>query len=266
MTRSACLLSAPLLLALLAGCSGSTSDTAIPLGDAGPDGGADVILDGGGTLPTPPDGGGLCPPGECDYQTGVGCPATAPACIPALSGTTVAPACEPAGTGTTGVPCTQAANCAAGYTCSSDGQCHKLCCGGDWTGCDSPSEHCIVALSYAGPNGSAIATGAMLCYPVNTCNALTPSSCTTAGTLCQIVDPTGATACLPPSGKGITGDPCPCEAGFACLTEPDAGTSTCARLCGAVAGGAPPYCQEGEGTCTHYVNDPSGVGVCVTSP
>ena len=265
MNRKPLFASAPLLFLLVSGCTTGTGETAIPLPDgAAPDGGVEVILDGGGTPATPPNGASLCPTGECNYQTGAGCPASAPACIPALSGSTVAPACEPTGTGTTGVACTQATDCAAGYFCSADGQCHKLCCGGDWTACDSPSEHCLQQLSYAGPNGSVIATGAMLCYPVNTCNALMPATCTVPGTTCQIADATGATACIP-QGTGGVGEPCPCQGGFTCLVDPEAG-STCHRLCGAVEGGAAPYCQEGEGICTHYVNDPAGVGVCVTSP
>jgi hypothetical protein len=259
------------LLPLLPACtSGGPGDTAIPLPDGGvPEGGVEVILDGGGTPATPPNGAAACPSGQCNYQTGAGCPASAPACIPALNGAAVSPACEPAGTGTTGVACTQVTDCAAGYFCSADAQCHKLCCDGDWSGCDSPSEHCIQHLSYATSSGGTVDTHAMLCYPVNTCDALTPASCTTAGTTCQIADATGATACLP-EGAGGTGDPCPCKGGFTCLQPaPDgraSGPGTCHRLCGAVQGGAPPYCQEGEGICVHYVNDPPGVGECVTSP
>jgi hypothetical protein len=264
MNRSALFASAPLLFLFLSGCTTGTADTTLPLPDGGePDGGAEVILDAGGTPATPPDGASLCPAGECNYQTGVGCPAASPACIPTLNGSAVSPGCEPAGTGTTGVACAQATDCAAGYFCGADASCHKLCCGGDWTGCDSPSEHCLEQLSFATSSGGVVATGAMLCYPVNTCDALTPATCATAGTTCQIADATGATACLP-EGTGGAGDPCPCQGGFTCLVDPVKGP-LCHRLCGAVAGGAPPYCQENEGVCAHYVNDPAGVGVCVTS-
>ena len=36
----------------------------------------------------------------------------------------------------------------------------------------------------------------------------------------------------------------------------------CRRLCKAVAGGADPFCQSGEGTCVHYNRDPASVGEC----
>jgi hypothetical protein len=244
-------------LCLTAACDSSgtvDSQTKMSFGGSGGGSGEVVILDAGGDAATPPDGVTACPTGVCNYQSGIGCPAQTPACIPAGN---LSPECSPAGAGKTGSTCAKQADCAAGYFCvQTDAQCHKLCCGGDWTGCDSPSEHCITNLDY--PNGS---TGAMLCYPVNTCDALTPTSCTPAGTACLIADATGATACLPP-GTGGTGQPCPCQGGFACVTEPNA-ASTCHRLCKAVAGGAPPYCQAGEGDCVHHTRDPAGVGECL---
>ncbi len=149
------------------------------------------------------------------------------------------------------------ADCVAGYVCAAS-TCHKLCCGGDWTGCDSPTEHCLEGLSYAGTSG-AVPTGAMLCYPVDTCDALDPSSCPSP-TTCQIADATGATACLT-NGTGGSGSPCPCQGGFTCVV-PTGASPVCVRLCAAVAGGAAPYCQPNEGYCTHYTRDPAGVGEC----
>jgi len=249
-------------LALLfgAGCdsSGGTSDTQNLLpADAGPDA-VVVILDGGGSPAVPPDGAAACPAGACNYQTGVGCSGAAASCIPELQGTTAIPVCSPAGTVAAGVACSQATDCVAGYLCAG-GTCHKLCCGGDWTGCDSPTEHCIEGLSYAGATGT-IKTGAMLCYPVDTCAALTPSSCPSP-TTCQIADATGATACLP-DGTGEAGGACPCKGGFTCVSSATQ-APVCVRLCGAVAGGAAPYCQADEGYCTHYPRDPVGVGECL---
>jgi hypothetical protein len=250
-------------LLLVSGCDSSGSvDTGIPQHlDGGAPEGYVVILDGGGDAAVPPDGQAACPAGVCNYQTGEGCQPPTPACVPALgNGGVVTPACEAADAGVTGGSCSHATDCAPGYLCSSDSTCHKLCCGGDWTGCDSPSQHCIETLLYQGTDGGSVNTGAMLCYPINTCDALEPTSCTAPGTACVIADRTGATACLA-EGAGTTGQPCPCKGGFVCLT--DSKGTACHRLCGAVAGGAPPYCQTGEGICVHYNRDPPGVGECV---
>lgn len=245
---------------LAVGCGPSTGDTSSSGGiDAGPDV-VVVVLDGGGAPATPPDGASLCPQGgACNYQTGAGCPADHPACIPVADGNGgVAPACALTGPGANGAACAVAGDCAAGLLCA-EKTCHKLCCGGDWTGCPSANEHCIQSLVYGDGNGGTIATKAMLCYPVNTCDALAPSSCAQLGTTCQLADPTGATACLP-EGQGGSGDACPCKGGFACIVGEKGGE--CRRLCKAVEGGGDPYCQSGEGICTHFTRDPSGVGEC----
>src|SRR4051812_31804104 len=99
---------AALLLATGCDTGSGTTDTHIVMEfDAGPpDGGEVVILDGGGDAATPPDGPSMCPQGICNYQTGTGCTANAPACIPALNGSVVSPACSPTGTGKTGAACT----------------------------------------------------------------------------------------------------------------------------------------------------------------
>jgi len=222
-----------------------------------------VIFEEAGAPVTPPDGVAACPQGVCNYQTSAGCPATSPACIPVLNGGAAAPACSPAGTGKTGSTCAQQAECAPGYFCVlGANQCRKLCCGGDWSGCDSPSEHCIQFLNYGDGMGGVVATGAMLCAPVNTCSAIDPASCTQPGTACLIVDQTGATACVAP-GAGGAGDACPCQGGFVCVADAPDASPSCHRLCGAVPGGAPPYCQDGEGTCVHHARDPEGVGECL---
>ncbi len=243
------------------GCGASTGEGTTSTG--GPDAGPpeiEVILDGGGAPATPPDGASRCPQdGLCNYQTGAGCPAGTPSCLPLPDGNGgVAPACNLAGSGASGAACTAATDCAAGHLCV-EGTCHKLCCGGDWTGCASAGEHCLQGLVYGDGKGGTLQTKAMLCSPINTCDALVPSSCPKAGTTCQIADPTGATACLP-EGQGGSGDACPCQGGFTCLVGENG--SECRRLCKAVAGGGDPFCQSGEGICVHYNRDPSGVGEC----
>ncbi len=216
-----------------------------------------VNLDGGGAPAIPPDGGALCPSGACNYQTGVGCTA-GDSCLPTLENGHPAPVCVPSGTVAAGGACQNVEDCVAGHLCV--GQvCRKLCCGGDWSACDSASDHCFSAVDFSS-NGAVVSTGAMICVPTVACNPLEPSSCTTAGAACQIVDATGATACFAP-GTGGSGDPCPCQGGFVCR-EPKGQSAVCVRLCGAVEGGAAPYCAANEGTCTHYTRDPAGVGEC----
>jgi hypothetical protein len=246
------------LFAVGCGSAGEgTGGTGAP--DAGPDV-IEVVLDGGGEAAAPPAGAPACPQGGiCNYQTGVGCPAGASACVPLPDGKGgVAPACNVAGGIANGEKCTAAGDCVAGHLCV-EGTCHKLCCGGDWTGCASAGEHCIQNLVYPDGQGGTLQTNAMLCYPINTCDALVPGSCAVAGKSCQIADPSGVTACLP-EGAGASGDPCPCKGGFACIVGEAGGE--CRRLCKAVAGGGAPFCQSGEGVCTHYTRDPAGVGEC----
>jgi hypothetical protein len=247
-----------------AGCESGAGETdVLHPRDAGPDAEYPVNLDGGGEPAVPPDGVAACPNpnGLCNYQSGDGnCPIDAPSCIPASDGNGgITPVCSPAGAGKNGEPCAQITDCVAGYVCA-EGACHKLCCGGDWTGCPSADEHCIKKLSYGDGMGGVLPTGAMLCYPVNDCDALVPSGCPNAGETCQIVDATGATACFP-EGAGGAGDPCPCKGGFTCVVTEDG--SVCRRLCKAVVGGGDPYCPPGEGICTHFTRDPPGVGECV---
>lgn len=242
----------------LSGCS-SSNDTSPGGSDAGSDAGGSpgVILDGGGEISPPPNGESLCPQGACNYQTQQGCGATE-ACRPAVGANNqLSPACQSAGQGKSGDSCQDWTECAHGYLCAG-GECHKLCCGGDWTACPS-GESCIRRLLVQ-VGSQNVDSGASLCFPVNNCDVLDATSCQgQQGRSCQIVDPTGNVACAP-EGQGSVGDACSetvhCSAGFSCVAH------TCRRLCRAVAGGGDPSCPAGEGTCIHYNRDPAGVGEC----
>jgi hypothetical protein len=241
-------------------CGGSaesmTSTITYPPADAGPDA-VPVVLDGGGPVAVPPNGAAACPAGACNYQTGASCTGATSSCLPVISGAETVPQCTAPGTVAAGGACVAITDCVAGHACVGD-VCRKLCCGGDWTGCDSASDHCIETLSLVTDAG-VFATGANVCLPIDTCNALDPSVCTPAGTSCVIVDGTGATACVV-AGTGQAGAPCPCAGGFTCLVGPSG--PTCIRLCAAVVGGGSPYCAANESICTHYNRDPPGVGEC----
>jgi hypothetical protein len=252
------------VLWLSSGCMAATAigcgNDADPVADAGDDSGSppsrDPILDGGGDVPPPPNGATLCPAGVCNYQTGSGCSeAGAQSCVPLPSGSTVAPGCEQAGSKPVGGDCEQWTDCVAGAICA-DKHCRKLCCGRDWTGCGTSSEHCLRPLQVL-VNNAPVSSGAYLCYPVNQCDALEPGSCESIekGTTCQIADPTGATACLP-EGTGGPASPCPCKGGFSCVE------GGCRRLCRAISGGGEPSCPAEEGVCVHFNRDPAGVGEC----
>lgn len=246
--------------AVALGACGSNSSSSSPPSDAGTGSDAPgVILDGGGVVPSPPDGASLCPKGTCNYQTQSGCGATL-ACRPALTGGAAAPSCQTAGSKQSGAPCQAWKDCARGYLCAG-GACHKLCCGGDWSACGS-GQSCIRQLFVKAPDaGAPVSAGVDLCFPVNDCNVLDPNSCADAGSgqSCQIVDPIGDVACTP-SGTGTVGAPCsetaPCSGGFSCVGD------KCRRLCRAVVGGGQPACPASEGICVHFNRDPAGVGEC----
>jgi len=115
-------------------------------------------------------------------------------------------------------------------------------------------EHCLRPLVIGGASGT-VTTGAYLCFPVNRCDPLDPATGCAAGTTCQLVDPTGATACAP-EGMGVPGQPCPCKGGFVCVAN------GCRRLCRATVDGGAPACPAEEGSCVHFNRDPGGVGEC----
>lgn len=250
-------MSAGAFSAVASGCETNGSDTPDPTEGGSPP--RDPVLDGGGEIPPPPNGASLCPAGVCNYQTGTGCSADAGAvsCVPLPSGSGIAPGCEKAGQTPIGGTCAQWTDCTSGSLCAA-GRCRKLCCGRDWTGCSASNEHCLRPLQLQLADNSVVSTGAYLCYPVNQCDALVPSSCAAieANTTCQIADPTGATACLP-EGTGGVAAPCgQCKGGFTCVE------GGCRRLCRAVPGGGEPSCPAVEGVCVHFNRDPAGVGEC----
>src|SRR5687767_9026009 len=67
-----------------------------PTNDAGCAQGYEVVLDGGGEVPDPPNGAAACPKGACNYQTGAGCPEDTPSCLPVVTAGGVEPSCEQA--------------------------------------------------------------------------------------------------------------------------------------------------------------------------
>jgi hypothetical protein len=229
------------------GCSSGESTQA----DAGYQ---EPILDAGvltQEAAVPPNGKALCTQGPCNFQTNEGCAANQ-TCAP-FSPDAKTPVCVAAGTTALSGACMPGTDCGPGSVCAG-GFCRKLCCAGDWTGC-TQGEHCIGNL-FVPINGQPTDTGVFLCLPVNYCSALDPGSCAAMepGKTCQIVDPTGATACVN-EGTGEAGQACPCKGGFTCVTS-------CRRLCKAVAGGGEPSCPPSEGRCVHFIRDPDGVGEC----
>jgi hypothetical protein len=229
-----------------------------------------VVLDGGGTIPDPPDGPSLCPGSNaCNYQSQTGCAATQ-SCYPAvIMGTMdVAAQCRPVGAGVSGDACTEWTDCARGYACP-DGQCRKLCCGADWSddACD-PGEGCYRELLYTITEGDPgtdaddvnVSSGAYLCFPTG-CDVFTSDQCSSDRD-CKIIDPKGTTACVRPTA-GDVGDRCTppvvCGRGLSCVGQP--GEERCRRLCRAEECGKP-ACRAGEGTCVHFNRDPPGVGEC----
>lgn len=242
------------LVALVAGCTESSSLPDVAVEDASADAN-EPVLDGGGGVPDAPNGPALCPSGACNYQTNAGCGA-GQSCVPLpnAAATATEPSCLDVAPIDAGA-CARWSDCPSGTVCLADGSCRKLCCGGDWTGCPA-GQHCLEKLLVSDGDGGALATGVATCAPVGGCDPLVPTSCSTPGTTCQIVDVTGAVACFP-EGTGGLGGACPCKGGFTCTGE------ICRRLCRAVAGGGEPSCPPAEGRCVHYDRDPDGVGECV---
>lgn len=222
-----------------------------------------VFLDAGPATPVSPDGGSSCPPG-CNYQTQQGC-AASQMCQPYLSSeNTVSPECLTAGTKAAGESCKQPDDCQAGLICTADGNCHHMCCGGDWSVCAS-NESCAGTILLASDAGSPVSAHVNVCQPVDACDVLNPNSCP-AGESCYIVDSRAGVRCLT-TGTVPLNESCTsaelCVAGFTCVQDPNPPYSTnCRRLCRAVVGGGAPACPASEGDCSHFVRDPPDVGEC----
>lgn len=257
-----------LLLGQVTGCSSGSKDEE-NRGTGGSGGSPKVVLDGGGTIPDPPDGAAACQTGSCNYQT-QDCPSGG-SCLPTDTPPATGdwpPKCFTAGSVGPGESCSGWSACTAGYFCVgiggaadggvTPGTCRKLCCGHDWSACPT-GESCFQQVYLVRPGGGEpLYAKADVCAPVGGCDVLDPDSCG-AGKACQIVDPTGNVACLG-AGKAGPGEACSstqtCKAGFTCVAD------ECRRLCKAVEGGGEPSCPAGEGTCVHYARDPAGVGEC----
>lgn len=228
-----------------------------------------VVLDGGGTIPEPPDGPSLCPDGTCNYQSQEGCPDNE-SCYPAvdMGATEAVPACRRIGTGVSGTACAAWTDCGRGYGCV-ESQCRKLCCGADWSddACDA-GEACFRELLYTIDEGDPdtdeddmnVSSGAYVCFPSG-CDVFTSDECSSDRD-CKIIDPKGTTACIRPT-PGQVGDRCTppqvCGRELSCVGPP--GEERCRRLCRAEECGKP-ACRPDEGTCVHFNRDPPGVGEC----
>jgi hypothetical protein len=132
--------------------------------------------------------------------------------------------------------------------------------------CD-PGEACYRELLYTiegDPDDDSddvnIPSGAYMCFPTG-CDLFTSDDCPN-NTDCKIIDPTGRTACLPPSPERL-GERCTppsvCGRGLNCVGLP--GEERCRKLCRAEECGEP-SCDADEGTCVHFNRDPEGVGEC----
>ncbi|HTA92865.1 MAG TPA: hypothetical protein VK745_24975 [Polyangiaceae bacterium] len=216
-----------------------------------------VIEDAGDSIAVPDAGAPQCPSGICNYQAQTGCPADQ-ACRPQFNAVSpdVSPGCEAAGTGKSGATCATGSDCASGYYCA-DNVCRKQCCAGDWSVCDT-GESCFRSLEVKA-GGNVIDSGMALCFPVDGCDPLDPSSCPGAPAQgCRIVDSQGSTACVP-VGTAQPGDTCAtantCAAGSICSL------GACRALCRADVCGEP-ACTASQGLCIRYSRDPAGVGEC----
>jgi hypothetical protein len=260
--------------AAVSACGGGSSDSGGG-GGTSTGGKPSVILDGGGTIPDPPDGAAQCQSGSCNYQT-QDCP-NGGSCLPTDTppdGGDWPPKCFTPGQAGPGASCSAWNDCIAGYFCVGigyadggvvPGTCRKLCCGGDWSACPS-GESCVQQVELARPSGGTpVYANADICVPVGGCDPLVPTSCTESGKTCQIVDPIGDVACFT-EGNGGQGASCSpsnrCKGGFVCVQVTGQSDYTCRRLCRAVEGGGSPACQANEGICVHFKRDPQDVGEC----
>ena len=255
---------ASLLSSLLLACACSTGTSSNSTGDAvGNTGAVIIFFDAGSSTPVAPDGVLSCPVATCNYQTQQGC-ASAQMCHPVLNTDSVSPACVTAGTRAAGETCTWE-QCQPGLFCTAEGHCRNLCCGGDWSVCQS-NESCTGAILLQAPDaGTAVPAGVSVCEPLDNCDVLDPTSCP-AGKSCYVVDSRAGTRCLT-SGTVAFNGACSatklCAAGLTCVQNSQGSGSACRRLCRAVPGGGPPSCPQSEGRyCAHFVRDPAGVGEC----
>lgn len=268
--KSLCSMAAlAILLGPVMGCGTASTKDEGTGGTAGDGGKPQAFLDGGGTIPDPPDGAAACQSGTCNYQA-QDCPSGG-SCLPTDTPPATGdwpPKCFTPGNVAPGQSCSAWNACTAGYFCvgisgTADGgvipgTCRKLCCGHDWSACPS-GESCFQQVYLVQPGGGdPVYAKADLCAPVGGCDPLDPDACA-SGKACQLVDPTGNVACVT-AGTAGAGEACSasasCKAGFTCVAD------ECRRLCKAVEGGGEPSCPASEGVCVHYNRDPAGVGEC----
>jgi hypothetical protein len=174
-------------------------------------------------------------------------------------------ACADAGVGSEGSACFSGADCSPGLACvgSGPGECRPYCCTGNGQCKDHPGTHCAVA-SLVGAKPGVPGLGVPVCLPAIKCSLSEPYPCNGAPNCscgedgaCVVVDKDGTTSCvpsseLPPTGEGVTGDPCPCAWGFVCSAN------QCIQLCQVAL---PDLCDSHR--CQSSVSLPDGWGTCI---
>lgn len=219
---------------------------------AGGEGGADDSADGSG------DGSGEMPDvsvmADADpiMPSGVACRVNVTDHGPSRG-------CGLAGGGRDSEPCTNAADCAGGFACVSEGDagiCRPYCCSAGQDPCASGS--------YCGERtllGSELEVP--VCVRADNCNLSQAYPCESAeecqcaeGTACLVVRRDGTTTCAVPGGGGA-GEACPCAWGHVCSQA----SGTCLKLCDTVVDDDPPPC--GDGICQAAADLPGSWGVCI---
>ena len=201
-----------------------------------------IPIDGGPDVSIPNDGGVSERGVSCQVQPGDQGPLRV---------------CAAAGSGVADDPCTSAADCAAGFACTGEGEaglCRRYCCEGAERSCEA-GRFCAERRQF----------GTNLVIPVcaraDNCSLSQPYPCPEGeqcqcaeGTACLVVRGDGTTTCAVP-GAGKAGDECPCDWGHVCSQA----SGTCLKLCETVS----MEDQCGGGVCQAAANLPVNWGVCI---
>jgi hypothetical protein len=153
--------------------------------------------------------------------------------------------CGPVGAGMQNQVCSSSDDCAAGFSCVSDGTgnvrvCLRSCCSAstcsdqnaDQSAAGVAKTSCVARRLAEGDarNGSPDPLFVPVCAPVTPCNVLLPAGggMCAPDEVCRVVDDQGTTTCETVGGQlGGAGERCPCDEGFVCLRQ----SNTCRKLC-----------------------------------